>query len=68
MKRMILIIGMVCVIFGCNSNDKKKTEDTKTDIQGAVENVNGNIPDKTNAVDLSTHKKDSTGMHTDSVK
>ena len=61
MKRMMLIIGLVSVILGCNSNDKKKTDDTKTDIQGAVENVNGNIPDKTNA-------KDSTGIHTDSVK
>jgi hypothetical protein len=68
MKRMMLIIGLVSVVWGCNSNDKKKTDDTKTDIQVGVQNVNGNIPDTTNVMKLSTHKKDSTGMGTDSVK
>ena len=68
MKRMMLIIGLISVILGCNSNDKKKTDDTKTDIQVGVQNVNGNIPDTTNAINLSNHKKDSTGMNADSVK
>ena len=65
---MMLIIGLVSVISGCNSSDKKKAVETKTDEQVGVENVNGNIPDTTNAINLSTHKKDSTGMSKDSAK
>ena len=68
MKGRTLIIGLVSVIVGCNSSDKKKTDDTKTDMQVGVENVNGNIPDTTNAINLNHSKKDSTGMHGDSVK
>ena len=68
MKRMMLIIGLVSFILGCSSSDKKKTDDTKTDTQTGVQNVNGNIPDTTNAIQLSTDKKDSTGMHADSAK
>ena len=68
MKRIMLIIGLVSVISGCNSNDKKKTDQTKTENQVGVENVNGNIPDTTNAINLSSQKKDSTGMHADTVK
>ena len=62
MKRMMLIIGLVSVILGCNSSDKKKTDETKTDNQVGVQNVNGNIPDTTNAINLNSQKKDSTGM------
>jgi hypothetical protein len=67
MKRMMLIIGLVSLILGCNSSDKKKADETKTDIQVGVQNVNGNIPDTTNAINLSTQKKDSAGMPKDSV-
>lgn len=68
MKRIILIIGLVSVISGCNSSDKKKTDGTKSDSEVGVQNANGNIPDTTNAIKLSTDKKDSTGMHKDSAK
>lgn len=68
MKRTIFIIGLVFFIWGCNSSNKKKTEETKTNTEVGVENVNGNIPDTTNAINLSTHEKDSTGKHADSVK
>lgn len=64
----MLIIGCVAVISGCNSSDKKKMEDTKTDSQVGVQNANGNIPDTTNAIKLSTDVKDSTKMGKDSVK
>ena len=68
MKRMMLIVGLVSAIVGCNSGDKKKTEDTKTDSQVGVQNANGNIPDTTNAIKLSTDVKDSSKMGKDSVK
>ena len=68
MKRMIIIIGLVSVILGCNSGDEKKTDETKTDSQVGVQNVNGNIPDTTNAIKLSTDKNDSAGMRKDSAK
>lgn len=64
----MFIIGIVFVIYGCNSNGTKKADDTKTYNQTGVQNVNGNIPDTTNAIDLSTHKKDSTGKPSDSTK
>ena len=57
MKRMVLIIVLVSLISGCNSSDKKKTDETKTDNQVGVQNVNGNIPDTTNAINLSTQKR-----------
>ena len=68
MKKIMVIIGIVYVVSGCNSADRKKTDDTKTYNQSGVQNVNGNIPDTTNAIDLSTHKKDSTGKLADSLK
>ena len=68
MKRTILIIGMVSVILGCTSSDEKKTDETKTDSQVGVQNVNGNIPDTSNAIKLSTDKNDSAGMRKDSAK
>jgi hypothetical protein len=68
MKRMIIIIGLVSVISGCNSSDKKKTDSTKSDSEVGVQNANGNIPDTTNAMKLSTDKKDSAARHKDSAK
>ena len=63
----MFIIGVICVMAGCNSGDKKKAGETKTDNPVGVENANGNIPDTTNSINLTTHQKDST-KHTDSVK
>jgi hypothetical protein len=68
MKKIMFIIGMLYIFSGCNSNDRKQADDTKTYNQSGIQNVNGNIPDTTNAIDLSTHKKDSTGMRADSIK
>lgn len=64
----MLIMACVVVISGCNSSDKKKTKDTKTDGQVGVQNANGNIPDTTNAIKLSTDVKESGKTGKDSVK
>ncbi len=54
-----IFIGVIALIaFSCGSNEKETTEDTKTNNQVGVPNVNGNIPDTTNAINLSTQKKD----------
>ncbi len=70
MKRVIFIIGSVVVIFlsACTSGDKTKKVDSKSENEAGVENVNGNIPDTTNAINLDTHKKDSVGRGKDSAK
>jgi hypothetical protein len=68
MKKILVGTAIVFLIAGCNSNDKKKAIDEKTDNQAGVENVNGNIPDTSNAINLNTHKKDSSGTHADSAK
>lgn len=60
MKKIIFIIALSAGIFSCSSNDKKTTEDTKDKNEVGVQNVNGNIPDTTNAINLSTHKTDTT--------
>ena len=67
MKKMV-IAAFSLLIFGCNSNDKKTTEDTKSTNEVGVQNVNGNLPDTTNAINLSTQKKDTTMNPKDSLK
>ncbi|MEO8763709.1 MAG: hypothetical protein ABI416_05450 [Ginsengibacter sp.] len=67
MKKILFILATTVFIFGCNSGDKKDDE-TKTDSQVGVPNVNGNIPDTTNAIRLSTDVKDTSGMNKDTVK
>lgn len=59
-------VFFIAIICSCN-NDKKKVEETETNDKVGVPNVNGNIPDTTNAIDLTTHK-DSATKKTDSVK
>ena len=61
-------IVLISFINGCNSGEKKDVEKAGTNNQVGVPNVNGNIPDTTNAINLSTHKKDSAVKNTDSVK
>ena len=53
-------------MYSCSSNEKKTTEDSKNQNEVGVQNNNGGIPDTTNAINLSTHKKDA--LHKDSVK
>jgi hypothetical protein len=60
MKKVVIMSIITSVIFSCSSNDKKSTtNDSKNNNEVGVPNVNGNIPDTTNAINLSTHKKDS---------
>ena len=53
-------------VSACNSNDKTK-EDIDTPNKAGVQNVNGNIPDTTNAIDLN-HDTDTTVKPSDSAK
>ncbi len=39
--------------------DETKAIGEKTENPADIQNVNGNIPDTTNAIDIGTHKKDS---------
>lgn len=64
----ILIVAFALIIFSCNANDKTTTEDTSTKNEVGVQNDNGGIPDTTNAINLSTHKKDTTMKSKDSLK
>ena len=67
MKKLFFIIALFPVIFSCTSNNKKTTEDSKSPSEVGVQNANGNLPDTSNAINLSTHKKD-TVQSTDSIK
>ena len=64
--KTICIALLTLVIFSCSSNDKKTTED-KSKNEVGVQNDNGGVPDTTNAINLSTHKKD-TVQRRDSAK
>ena len=55
----IIIALSALIIFSCNSNDKTTT-DTSDQNQVGVPNTDGVLPDTTNAINLSTHKKDTT--------
>lgn len=56
--KKIVIGASVLFILSCNS-EEKKVEETKDKNEAGVQNVNGNMPDTTNAIDLNTHKTDS---------
>lgn len=61
--------AIITLVISCTSSDKKSvTEDTKNKNEVGVQNVNGNIPDTTNAINLSTHKKDTATRSKDSVR
>lgn len=62
----LFIVALVTLMFSCTSNDKKTTEETNNQV--GVSNVNGNIPDTTNSINLSTQKKDTSINHKDSLK
>ena len=69
MKKSLIGFATVFVFISCNSN-KNNNEKVGKDIdpyrQVGVENVNGNIPDTTNSINLSTKKVDSVNVHKDS--
>ncbi len=68
MKKIVFILAWSPVFFSCTSNSKKINESSGTTNQTGVQNVNGNIPDTTNAINLSTHKKDTIHSIKDSSK
>lgn len=63
MKKLIVIIAASALIFSCASKEEETTEETKN--EAGVQNVNGNIPDTTNSIKLSTSKDSAS---TDSIK
>jgi hypothetical protein len=68
MKKIFVATTIVSLFFSCTSSDKKNTtEDSKSQNEVGVSNVNGNLPDTTNAINLSTHKKDSS-IKKDSIR
>lgn len=66
MKKIIIILLTSAVLSSCSSKNTNSKED-KSKMEVGVENVNGNIPDTTNSINLSTQKKDSTGKK-DSIR
>jgi uncharacterized membrane protein len=65
--KKIYFAAIILSLFSCKSNETT-TEDTKNSNQVGVPNVNGNIPDTTNAINLSTQKKDTTAKSKDSMR
>jgi hypothetical protein len=65
--KKIFIAALGLIIFSCSSNDKKTTED-KSKNEAGIQTDNGGVPDTTNAIDLSTHKKDTVQNAKDSAK
>ncbi|MEO5782849.1 MAG: hypothetical protein ABIQ07_06235, partial [Ginsengibacter sp.] len=58
MKKILLVIILFQVLYSCSSDEKKTTEDSKAKNEVGVQNVNGTLPDTTNAINLGTQKKD----------
>ena len=67
MKKIISFIFIVSII-GCHSSDTTTSGESKNNNEAGVQNVNGNLPDTTNAINLSTQKKDSTQKSTDTTR
>jgi hypothetical protein len=69
MKKLFILCAVSISLLSCNSNNKsnsKAGEKVEPYSKVGVENVNGNIPDTTNAIDLSTKKVDSAATKSDS--
>ena len=67
MKKTLIMIALSQVMYNCSSNEKKTTEDANKNEVG-VQNNNGGIPDTTNTINLSTHKKDTAQKFKDKMK
>ena len=65
MKKLFIAL-IAFLLFSCQSKEKT-TDDSKNKNEVGVQNANGGIPDTTNAINLSTHKKDSTSSAKDSI-
>ena len=66
MKKTLIMIALSQVMYSCSSNEKKTTDANKNEV--GVQNNNGGIPDTTNTINLSTHKKDTAQKSKDTVK
>lgn len=66
MKKVTLFFAIVIFLNSCSSDKSKTTETSKSNMEVGVQNANGNMPDTTNAINLSTQKKDTTKK--DSIK
>ena len=67
--KLILILSAM-ILFSCNDNKHSNTEmgkDVDPYRRVGIENVNGNVPDTTNTLDLSTKKTDSSTLIKDSL-
>ena len=56
------------LFYSCSSDEKKTTEDSKTKNEAGVQTDIGGIPDTTNSINLSTHKKDTVNNSKDSIR
>lgn len=66
MKKIVIISILLSTAFpACKSKNSDADKKTPTYREVNVKNVNGNIPDTTNAIDLNT-KKDSSSTRIDS--
>lgn len=65
MKKLSPLLILLMVFVSCNNSNNDEKTPTYREVN--VKNVNGNIPDTTNAIDLSTKKTDST-MRDSSMK
>lgn len=68
MKKISFILSLSLLLFACNSNktsNEKRGEDVDPTQNVGVDNVNGNIPDTTNTINLSTNKVDSAKVPVD---
>lgn len=61
----LIFVSTIFIFTSCKNNKEKKTP-TYNEVN--VKNVNGNIPDTTNAIDLNTKKTDSAKGITDTTK
>lgn len=59
MKNLILLFAVLLGLYSCSADKTKTNENSKTNMEVGVQNANGNMPDTTNAINLSTQKKDS---------
>lgn len=67
MKKLFSSLLLVSVLFACN-NDKTTDSTESAPVTPGIDNVNGNIPDTTDAIRLNQPlPKDSSGM-TDSIR
>ena len=64
MKNVILLSALLLGLHSCSSDKTKTNENSKSNMEVGVQNANGNMPDTTNAINLSTQKKDSSKIDT----